>query len=101
MVGHEARVCSLSWNQSVLSSGSKDKQIINHDVRVKNHKISVFRSHLKEVCGLKWSPSGNYLASGGNDNQLFLWDSNSLAHSNPKPLYNMDTHTAAVKVFTQ
>ena len=24
--------------------------------------------HLKEICGLKWSLSGNYLASGGNDN---------------------------------
>jgi hypothetical protein len=33
--GHSARVSSLSWNKSVLSSGSRDTSIINHDVRCK------------------------------------------------------------------
>ncbi len=27
-----------------------------------------------QVCGLKWSPDGNTLASGGNENFLCLWD---------------------------
>lgn len=29
--------------------------------------------HRQEVCGLKWSPDGQYLASGGNDNRLHVW----------------------------
>ena len=29
--------------------------------------------HEQEVCGLKWSPSGTQLASGGNDNLLHVW----------------------------
>jgi cell division cycle 20-like protein 1 (cofactor of APC complex) len=28
---------------------------------------------IKEICGLKWSFDENILASGGNDNMLFLW----------------------------
>ena len=39
-----------------LTNFKVDKSIINHDVRTKNHIISSFKSHLKEVCGLKWSP---------------------------------------------
>ena len=31
--------------------------------------------HRQEVCGLKWSPDNQYLASGGNDNKLFVWSS--------------------------
>ena len=27
-----------------------------------------------QICGLKWSPCGQQLASGGNDNQLCIWD---------------------------
>ena len=26
-----------------------------------------------QVCGLRWSPDDRELASGGNDNQLFVW----------------------------
>lgn len=28
-----------------------------------------------QICGLKWSPCGQQLASGGNDNVLCIWDS--------------------------
>ncbi len=31
--GHSARVSSLSWNKTTLSSGGKDSLIIHHDVR--------------------------------------------------------------------
>lgn len=30
---------------------------------------------LAQVCGLKWSPCGQMLASGGNDNALCIWNS--------------------------
>ena len=29
---------------------------------------------VQEVCGLAWSPDGDELASGGNDNSLCVWD---------------------------
>ena len=32
-----------------------------------------FTGHKQEICGLKWSFDGNYLASGGNDNKVCIW----------------------------
>lgn len=50
------------------------------------------RGHEQEVCGLKWSPSGSQLASGGNDNLLHVWGAGGGA-----PLHRLTAHTAAVK----
>ncbi|KAL4509272.1 hypothetical protein ABPG72_018203 [Tetrahymena utriculariae] len=84
--GHTGRVSSLSWNNYILSSGSRDTQIINHDIRQKNNIIKRFQGHEQEVCGLKWSPDGTQLASGGNDNTLRIWDinyaQNNVSHNN-------------------
>ncbi len=30
-----------------------------------------------QVCGLAWSPDDRSLASGGNDNQLLVWNAHS------------------------
>ena len=43
--------------------------------RVREHIQERLVGHQQEVCGLKWSPSGNQLASGGNDNLLHIWQS--------------------------
>mmetsp|Transcript_13874 Transcript_13874/g.29757 ORF Transcript_13874/g.29757 Transcript_13874/m.29757 type:complete len:828 (+) Transcript_13874:244-2727(+) len=72
--GHSARVGALSWNQHWLSSGGRDSQIIQHDVRSRNHIVSTYVGHTQEVCGLKWNDEGSTLASGGNENLLCLWD---------------------------
>ena len=54
--GHEGRIGALAWNNSnILSSGSKDKSILNRDLRDKNQFMSRFESHKQEICGLKWS----------------------------------------------
>jgi WD40 repeat protein len=77
MEGHSDRVCSLSWNNHLLSSGGRDTKILNHDVRVRSHIFQNLVGHTQEVCALKWSPDGSLLASGGNDNLLCIWDINS------------------------
>ncbi|CAM9801837.1 unnamed protein product, partial [Sphacelaria rigidula] len=76
MSGHSARVGTLAWKRHLLSSGSRDSSILQHDVRVQHHKVGSFVGHTQEVCGLKWSPDGSTLASGGNENFLCLWDAN-------------------------
>jgi cell division cycle protein 20 (cofactor of APC complex) len=76
MRGHQARVGALAWNQHILSSGSRDSMIFNHDVRVAQHHVGTLRGHTLEVCGLKWSHDGTELASGGNGQ--FLSDTSSL-----------------------
>jgi cell division cycle 20, cofactor of APC complex len=93
MKGHMGRVSALAWNDHVLSSAGRDTSILNHDVRIENHNISTFRAHEQEVCGLKWSPDGSQLASGGNDNMLYIWDQ----AAQERPVHSMDQHQAAVK----
>ena len=44
------------------------------------------------MCGLKWSPDHQHLASGGNDNKLFVWN---LTSNSPVQTYT--EHQAAVK----
>uniref|UniRef100_T2M3D7 Fizzy-related protein homolog n=1 Tax=Hydra vulgaris TaxID=6087 RepID=T2M3D7_HYDVU len=76
--GHTTRVGSLAWNSDILCSGSRDRNIIQRDVRCPTTSEKRLIGHRQEVCGLKWSPDKQLLASGGNDNK-----------------YN--DHTAAVK----
>ena len=45
-----------------------------------------------QVCGLKWSPDNQYLASGGNDNRLYVWNLHSTT-----PIQSYTEHLAAVK----
>lgn len=45
-----------------------------------------------QVCGLRWSPDDRELASGGNDNQLFVWQQQSA-----QPVLRFSEHQAAVK----
>ena len=63
------RVGSLAWNHHILTSGSRSGVIHHHDVRVQSHHVATLKLHEQEVCGLKWSHDGRYLASGANDNQ--------------------------------
>nr|XP_012151434.1 PREDICTED: cell division cycle protein 20 homolog isoform X2 [Megachile rotundata] len=98
MNGHAVRVGSLAWNSYVLTSGCRAGQIVHHDVRQRDHLISTINAHAQEVCGLKWSPDGKYLASGGNDNMLQIWPSISgQSHTHTQPIYSLNQHQAAVK----
>ena len=71
--GHQGRVGALSWSSNILSSGSKDRAIHNHDLRDKASSVTQLLGHRQEVCGLKWSHDDMQLASGGNDNKLMVW----------------------------
>ncbi|BES90866.1 WD domain, G-beta repeat [Nesidiocoris tenuis] len=91
--GHSARVGALAWSGDVLSSGSRDRLILQRDVRTNpslhNRRLP---GHRQEVCGLRWSPDNQHLASGGNDNRLYVWNMHSLT-----PVQAYTEHLAAVK----
>ncbi|KAI6696113.1 hypothetical protein NL676_016232 [Syzygium grande] len=96
--GHRSRVGSLAWNNHILTTGGMDGQIVNNDVRVRSHIVETYRGHTQEVCGLKWSASGQQLASGGNDNILHIWDRSVASSNSPTQwLHRLEEHTAAVK----
>jgi cell division cycle protein 20 (cofactor of APC complex) len=92
MAGHTARVGSLDWNGHILSSGSKDTRIMHSDVRMRHHIAGQATAHDQEVCGLRWSPSGDQLASGSNGNDCLVFDRRST-----EVKLRLDGHKAAVK----
>jgi len=92
MTGHNGRVSALSWNGSSVSSAGRDSVILNHDVRLQHHITSSYDGHKQEVCGLAWSHDGSVLASGGNDNLMFLWD-----QAAGRARFSVTDHGAAVK----
>ena len=51
--------------------------------------------NVRTLTGLKWSPDEKMLASGGNDNKLYVWSTRQGASANPMCRF-MD-HNAAVK----
>merc|ERR1712118_172066 len=56
------------------------------------HFMARLTGHRQEVCGLKWSYDEQQLASGGNDNKLFVWSLHSQT-----PVLKYHEHQAAVK----
>ncbi|KNC85798.1 fizzy-like protein [Sphaeroforma arctica JP610] len=111
LTGHSYRVGVLAAKGSYLASGSRDRNIIMRDIRVKEHSVGEMHGHRQEVCGLKWAYNRPYLASGGNDNRLLIWDvktlstrkANASSTANPddyewsKPYSEFKEHEAAVK----
>jgi len=90
---HSERIASMSWlNNHVFSTGSRDKTINTHDLRQKQI-VSTLRKHEQEVCGLRWSPHDTYLASGGNDNIINIWD----VRKDKQPVFSFNEHKAAVR----
>lgn len=90
--GHQTRTGVLGWSSRILCSGIRDRTILQHDLRVPSDYISKLVGHKSEICGLKWSHDDRELASGGNDNQLLLWNQHSR-----QPILKLTKQTAAVK----
>ncbi len=93
MTGHNARVGCLAWSSSLLSSGGRDFDVYNRDLRARESYVARLAGHRHEVCGLKWAPDDTQLASGGNDNKLLVWN----AANTSAPQLRFSEHEAAVK----
>ena len=88
--GHYGRVGSLDWSSGLLASGSRDGNVGIWDPRV--GQVDRYKAHSQEICGLKWSPDGTHIASGGNDNKLTVYSMKS-----GNEMVRFHEHKAAVK----
>eukprot|EP00045_Choanoeca_perplexa_P004195 m.36059 g.36059 ORF g.36059 m.36059 type:complete len:465 (+) comp12444_c0_seq1:93-1487(+) len=92
--GHGDRVAAIACTNHLVATGSRDHKILLHDIRASNDRpVSTLIGHQQEVCGLQWSPDDTKLASGGNDNNLMLWE----PAANPRAQHVFSEHRAAVK----
>jgi len=91
---HNERIGALSWHNNSVTTGSRDRLICSKDLRSSGPGSDRrMIHHSQEVCGLAWSPNLQQLASGGNDNQLCIWDNRLTS----VPAMVFSQHTAAVK----
>ncbi|KAM3654185.1 cell division cycle protein 20 homolog [Ammospiza maritima maritima] len=97
MTSHYAPVGTLSWNSCILSSGARTGHIHHHDVRVAEHHVATLAGHTQEVCGLRWSLDGHYLASGGNDSLANVWPCTQGGGGDFAPVQTFTQHQGAVK----
>lgn len=90
-----------------VHSSSISQEVTNHNSVPGANVVRQLSAHKQEVCGLKWSFDEKMLASGGNDNKLFVWSANGGTSGTPNrpqqghfqqdPLFRFEDHTAAVK----
>ncbi len=74
---HSNRVSSFTFVDNLLVSGSKDKSILVHDLRLSSPTIKAFNDHNGEVCSLKVkNTSEKVFASGSSDGSAIVWDLN-------------------------
>ena len=64
------RARGLPWTGAATSSRAARRTGASRaDVRVSPRScVARWKAHRQEVCGLRWSPGGDALATGGNDN---------------------------------
>lgn len=73
LTGHKSRVTALSWGAHVLATGGKDRVIYLRDLRSPAQYAAKLAGHRAEICGLRFSPDWQLLASGANDNLVTIW----------------------------
>ena len=90
--GRICSICPMNLNPNIFSIGAKDYIIKTIDLRSKINPILNYSGHSKEICGMKWSLDDKKLASGGDDNKIFIWDVRK-EESERK----LTSHTSAIK----
>ncbi|RWW04446.1 hypothetical protein GW17_00032328 [Ensete ventricosum] len=100
---NQTPVLSLAWrSNSILTVGRSDGTVVDYDFRKDDTSICFYSGHRLGVCSLKWSGlSGRYLASGGHDKLVHIWDA-CMPVSRHHPcrhqwLHRIRSHTSIVK----
>lgn len=88
---HRSRIGTIEPRQHTLITGSRDRQIKCLDMRTRQVAFST-ETHAQEVCGIRLNRTGTLLASGGNDNRVYVMDMRKI-----KNVFRICSHRAAVK----
>ena len=88
-------IISVDWKDSnIFCCGDNRSSVYTIDIRCKSY-VTKWIDHSDKVIGLKWSPSGRYIISGGNDNKLIVKD-----FCNRKNVLETYKHKAAIKALS-
>lgn len=88
------RISCIDMYANQIAVGCKEKGLMLVDWHIKK-EVDLLESlnlPFSEICGIKFSPNGNYLAAGANDNRFIVIDIKSM-----KVVINSMEHKAAVR----
>ncbi|XP_060594953.1 cell division cycle protein 20 homolog [Ruditapes philippinarum] len=90
-------VGALKWTNYGIISGNRRGEIRIHDDRCKDSSAlkCMDGHHRKDVCGLSVSPGTSYLASGGDDGHVNIWDLRMMTNCK-----TIKAHSACVKALS-
>lgn len=92
---HRGRVSVLETFENKIITGSRDRKTKVIDIRT-GMSQKTYSFHCQEVCGAGLNSEQKYLATGGNDNKIFVID----LRKDSEPLLKLEDHRAAVKALS-
>lgn len=67
------KASGIDWIDHSFAVGRESGKISLFDCRAKDG-VKSLAGHKAEVCGVRWSHDGSYLASGDQDGAVYIWD---------------------------
>ena len=97
MTGHTDRVCTMEWNQHIITTGSRDGTILHHDVRVKKQVVGRIAPgfHKSEICTVTYNQDYSQFASTDDDGVVCIWDASPASRATP--ITKFQAHSGPVK----
>ncbi|XP_041987597.1 glutamate-rich WD repeat-containing protein 1 [Aricia agestis] len=100
LVGHTASIEDIQWSpneRNVLATCSVDRTIRIWDTRAAPHKacmLTAENAHEKDINVISWNSKEPFIASGGDDGFLHVWDLRQFSRS--PPVGTFKHHTAPI-----
>jgi len=81
-------------DDNIFCCGNDNGTVFVFDTRTR-YQIKKMKYHSHKIVGMKWSPDGRYILSGGDDDKILVHD-----NYNDKKIFESNEHKSAVKALS-